>query len=653
MTPELHKLEHRAETDVSPRTVPEPVRSWNETATPYPRDKTVRELFEEIAREQGDRVAVAFGEQQLTYAELNRRANRLAHRLLRMGVGPETMVGCAVERSLELIVALLAILKAGGAYVPLDPSYPRERLNYFLGEIRTPVVLLQSSLARSLTAWRDVPAIIVDEEPGAQSQDESDPPQLSGPASLAYVMFTSGSTGRPKGVMVENRAIVRLVRNTNYCHFGPDETFLQFAPVSFDASTLEIWGPLLNGGKLVVMPPQAASLEDLGRVIRENQVTTVWLTAGIFHLMVEQRLEDLRPIRQLVAGGDVLSAKHVRLVLENLPECSLINGYGPTENTTFTCCHAMRGGTEIHGSVPIGRPIANTRVYILDDQMRVLGPGETGELFAVGDGVARGYLNNPEETAGRFVPDPFSAEPNGRMYRTGDLARWGNDGVIEFLGRIDNQVKVLGHRIEPGEVETVLRMHEGIAQVCVVSFGEDGSKRLVAYYVESSGRATKPNELRDFLVRKVPNYMMPSLFVPLEALPLSPNGKIDRSGLPLPSFASVKEASDESPKTTLEQAVAGLWQRILRVEHVGLDDNFFDLGGDSLLLVAVHSNLQKEMKIEIPVVDLFEFTTVRTLAAHLNKKQPAGIGFSEIQLQGQKQREALACARERRRGGAA
>lgn len=655
MTPETQKFGSSPRLDTLADSLPESVRSWNRTVTPYPREKTVARLLEEIVETRPDATAVVFREKQLTYRELNIRANRLAHQLRRRGVGPETMVGCCVERSLDLIVAFVAILKAGGAYVPLDPSYPKERFDLLLQDIRTPVMITQRSLTSSVLAGRDLPSLIVDEDGTALAGDDENPSPISGPTSLAYVMFTSGSTGRPKGVMVENRAIVRLVRNTNYCHFGPDEVFLLFAPVSFDASTLEIWGPLLNGGRLVVMPPQAASLEDLAQTIRDNRVSTLWLTAGLFNLMVEQRLEDLRPVRQLLAGGDVLSPRHVRMVLKNLPDCCLINGYGPTENTTFTCCHVMRTDDIIPDSVPIGRPISNTQVYILDEQMRPVPPGEPGELYAAGDGVARGYLNNPEATAEKFLPDPISTVPEARMYRTGDLARWGNDGVIEFLGRLDNQVKILGHRIEPGEVETVLCMHEGVKQVCVVPYSNgDGSKRLIAYYVGSSSRAAMPNDLRDFLVRKVPSYMFPALFIPLASFPLSPNGKVDRAALPVPVFVGDAEsAEEERPKDPLEQTLMDLWRHVLRVEHVGLNDNFFDLGGDSLLLVAVHSNLQKAMGIEIPVTDLFEFTTVRTLAAHLGEKKSVSPSFSAVQQQAQKQREAFARERERRAGGAA
>ena len=631
--------------------MPEPMRAWNQTSTEYPRESTVAKVFEEVVATNPDAIAVTFGSKHLTYSELNRLANRLAHELRHMGVGPETMVGCCVERSFELIVAFVAVLKAGGAYVPLDPSYPKERFDFMLEDTNTPVMLVQKSLLATVLAGRTIKTLCVEDfdAPAGDLRDEDLDP-AGGAESLAYVMYTSGSTGQPKGVMVENRAIVRLVRNTNYCRFGSDETFLQFAPVSFDASTLEIWGALLNGGRLVVMPPKAASLEDIGRVIRETGVTTLWLTSGLFNLMVEQRLEDLHTVRQLLAGGDVLSPRHVRMVLATLPNCVLINGYGPTESTTFTCCHVMRPGERVPESVPIGRPISNSRAYILNESMDPVLPGITGELYAAGDGVARGYLNNSEATAEKFLADPFVAEPS-RMYRTGDLALWRNDGTIEFLGRIDSQVKILGYRIEPGEIELALRLHEGIRQVCVVPHvDESGSKRLVAYYI-ASGKDVSPRSLKQFLAGKIPPYMFPSAFVSMEAFPLSPNGKVDRASLPAPILAAEGAASADAPATRLEQIISDLWKRILRLERVGSGDNFFDLGGDSLLLVAVHSNLQKQLQLEIPVTDLFEFTTIRTLAAHLAKSDPTAPSFSDVQQQGNRQRDAFARQRERRNGG--
>ncbi len=629
----------------------QPGNAWSGVRTDYPRDKTISQLFEEMATIFPQKTALISGSTQLTYSELNARANCLARELRRLGVAQEQMVACYLGRSIELIVAFLAILKAGGAYVPLDICYPRERLDLMLGEICAPVILTQRSVADTITRG-DQPTLFVDEITAGPENPYTGNLDTAGTANtLAYVMYTSGSTGQPKGVMIENRSVVRLVRGTNFCDFGPEEVFLQSAPPCFDASTLEIWGPLLNGGQLVLMPAGIASLEDLGQAISEHDVTTLWLTSGLFNLMVEQRLDDLRPIRQLLAGGDVLSARHVRKVLDSIPGIRLINGYGPTENTTFTCCHVMCAGDLVPESVPIGRPISNTRVYILDANLCPVPLGASGELFAAGDGVARGYLNDHDRTAEKFLPDPFSQEPNAHMYRTGDLARWRDDGLIEFLGRLDDQVKILGHRIEPCEIELALRAHREVNQVCVVpQTDESGSKRLVAYFTSSGNTGISGQELKRFLAGRVPSYMVPAIFVQVASFPLSPNGKIERAALPAPVFGSDVCLSANAASNQIEEQISEIWKRILRVAHVGLDDNFFDLGGDSLLLIAVQSNLQKVLHLEIPVTDLFEFTTIRALASRLGKPQGTEPAFAEVHQQAQKQRDAFARARERRNG---
>ena len=632
--------------------LPEQIRRWNQTATEYPRDKTVAQVFEEIAAAHPNLIALEMGEKRVTYTELNARSNRIARQLRARGIGADKLVGCCFERSIEMIVAFAAVLKAGGAFVPLDPADPAERVDFMLGHAGLYLILTEKQVAARAFAGSSEAINIDALEIGGTPQEAANLESVSGPNSLAYVMYTSGSTGKPKGVMVENRAIVRLVRNTNYCHFGPEEVFLQFAPASFDASTLEIWGPLLNGGKLVVVPAGKASLVDLGREIRENGVTTLWLTSGLFNLMVEQRLEDLRPIRQLLAGGDVLSPRHVRTVLENLPDCRVINGYGPTENTTFTCCHTISREDCLRESIPVGKPIANTQVYILDEVMNPVAPGQVGELYAAGDGVARGYFDDADATAAKFVRNPFAVEQAERMYRTGDLARWREDGAIEFLGRIDNQVKIAGHRIEPGEIETVLRMNKDVSQVCVVpETNNNGSKRLIAYYVASAPNGLSSSDLRQYLSGKLPHYMIPALFVPLASFPLSPNGKIDRSALPVPPSNGDGASGQTSAANQLEQTLIELWKRILRVDAVGLDDNVFDLGGDSLMIIAMHSNLQKTLGIEIPVTDLFEFTTIRTLARHLGEQKSASTSLSGAQQQGVKQREAFERQKRIRAGG--
>jgi amino acid adenylation domain-containing protein len=638
----MSAFEKTAVSDVGTRTLTGSLRMWAGEVSDYPRKKTVARLFEAAAATYPDRVAVISGNSRLTYRELNQRANRLAHSLRAMGVKEETLVGLCVERSLGMIVGILAILKTGGAYAPFDPEYPQERIEFMLNDTHTPVVLTERSVAGTVLAHRNLPLVFLDEVTESGSSDPVNPEPLTGPDSLAYVMYTSGSTGRPKGVLVENHSIVRLVFNTNYCHFGPEEVFLQFAPISFDASTLEIWGALLHGGTLVVVPPRAFSLEQIGQAIREHHVTTMWLTAGLFQLFVEERLEDLRPLQQLLAGGDVLSPRHVQKVLDAFPHLTLVNGYGPTEGTTFTCCHRMKQGDEVTDAVPIGRPISNSFAYLLDENLAPVEPGALGELFAGGDGVARGYLNSPELTNERFLPDPFREMPGARMYRTGDLARWNENGVIEFCGRADNQVKILGHRIEPGEIEAALLCHPQICQACVVPNGDEtGNKRLAAYYVTMDRAPLSARELKDFLALKLPPYMVPALYTALPGLPLNPNGKVDRRALPAPSHTAVGGV-DLVASSGVEQAIHEIWKRVLHLELVGLEDNFFDLGGDSLLLVAVHSQLQKTLHVEIEVMDLFEYTTIRSLSQHLAKNVPEQPVFAAVQEQAQKQREAFA-----------
>ena len=649
----IHSLNASPSRPPAPISLPEPLRSWSGTTTGYPRGKSVAALFEEIAAQRSEAVAITSGGSHISYAELNRRANRVAHHLRHLGVVPETMVGCCIPRSIQCIVALLGILKAGGAYVPLDPLYPRERFELIVRHTGMGLILAERPVATGLQNVCGIQMLYIDDiENGAASESAyCNPFATVGPTNLAYVMHTSGSTGHPKGVLVENRAIVRLVRNTNYCHFGPDEVFLHFAPISFDASTFEIWGALLNGGRLVVMPPESSSLDALARAIREDGVTTLWLTAGLFELMVEQRLDDLRSLHQFLAGGDVLSPSHVRRFLERVPDVRLINGYGPTENTTFTCCYTLPPGKPVPDSIPIGRPVANTQVYVLDTQMNPVSPGEAGELYAAGDGLARGYLNDPEGTAAKFVKDPFFPGTERRMYRTGDLVKWRDDGTIEFLGRIDDQVKILGFRIEPGEIEASLRACDGVNQVCVVPRREsNGVKHLVAYYV-SSKASLEPEQLRQIAARKLPQQMVPAHFIRLDSLPLSSNGKTDRTALAQLQVPSHHRSTpSESSQNDIESALVQIWQKVLNLTQVGLDDNFFDLGGDSLLLVAVHSDLQKTLRANIPVTDLFEFTTIRKLARHLGQGQPDGTGLALAQQRAKRQREALAHLRTRRPG---
>ncbi len=462
------------------------VVEWNTTATVYPRERTIVELFAEQVAAGPEAVAVVDEARQLTYAELDRRANQLAHYLRQHGVGPEVCVGLCLERSVELVVGVLGILKAGGAYVPLDPKLPPERLAFILNETNLALVLLHERFRASLPSeWGGV--VVALDGAGGRIESLPETPVDSGAtaANLAYLMYTSGSTGVPKGINICHRNVVRLVKQTNYLKVDPDDTFLQLAPLAFDASTFELWGSLLHGAKLVLFPPHVPSLDELGQCLQEQGISTLWLTAALFHQMVDTQRAALCGVPHLLAGGDVLSVAHVNQVLAHLWKGGrLINGYGPTENTTFTCCHVMEAGSEVGASVPIGHPIANTQVYILDRPMQPVPVGVYGELAIGGEGLGRGYLHRPALTAEKFVPHPWSAEPGARVYQTGDVVRYRRDGVIEFKGRRDQQVKLRGYRVELGEIEAVLTHQPTVAEaVAVVREDVPGDQRLVAYVV--------------------------------------------------------------------------------------------------------------------------------------------------------------------------
>jgi amino acid adenylation domain-containing protein len=585
---------------------------WNATATAYPREATIDGLFAAQARATPDAVAVVCGERSLTYGELDRQANRLAHRLRQLGTGPERVVAVWMERSLEMVVAVLAVLKAGGAYAALDLAAPGDRLAFMLSDAEVDVVLTASAVADRLppTAGQ-----VLQLDGLLSGAGEAAPPPADTTAeSLAYVIYTSGSTGQPKAVCATHRGVVRLVKSTDYAHFGPDEVVLQLAPLSFDASTFELWGALLNGGRLVVAPPGVPSVDELASQLARHGVTTLWLTAGLFQQVVDERIEALSGLRQLLAGGDVLSVPHVRRVLTGLPGCRLINGYGPTENTTFTCCATLTPATDLERSVPIGRPIANSRVYVLDRGRHPVPIGIPGELWIGGDGLARGYLNRAELTAERFVTVDLGAGVHERLYRSGDLVRYLADGSLEFLGRLDDQVKLRGFRVEPGEIETVLLRHPDVREAAVVvRDGRRGDKELVAYVVAE--RPVAAPELRDFLRRTLPDYMVPAAFVFLDRLPLTANGKVDRRALPEPDRTSGATTQRVEPTDELERLLVGIWEETLQVSPIGIRDDFFDLGGHSLLAVRVFARLQRRLGHSLPLATLFQAPTIEALAA--------------------------------------
>ena len=596
------------------------LRDWNQTKTDYPNHKCIHQLFEQQVIKTPEAIAVIFENQSLTYQQLNNRANQLAHYLISLGVKPETLVGICLERSLEMIVGLLGILKAGGAYVPLDPNYPAERLKYMLEDANVEILLSQPNIAIETSAQ-----IIYLDEVSLGSIENPD--VKVNPEDLAYVIYTSGSTGQPKGVLVLHKGVVRLVKQTNYIDLTNKEVLLQLAPISFDASTWEIWGSLINGAKLVIFPNEEPSLQTLANVLKKYEVTTLWLTVGLFNLMVDEKLEDLKDIKHLLAGGDAQSTVHVQKAVSELTNCQLINGYGPTENTTFTCCYPVKSSDQILNSVPIGRPISNTQIYILDSYLQPVPIGVAGELHIGGDGLARGYLNKPELTQEKFINNPFG---EGRLYKSGDLARYLPDGNIEYLGRIDTQIKIRGFRIELGEIETILNNHPQIQQAVVIAREDNpGDKKLVAYLV-TIGQTISKDELRQYLKNKLPEFMVPSFFVNLERVPLTPNGKVDRRALPIPKIelTSYTEPSSENEKT-----MAKIWAELLNLEKVGIDDNFFSIGGNSLLSVSLFQKIEKNFGIILPVSTLFRTPTIRELTKRLEQENEYSC-LIPLQIQG-------------------
>jgi amino acid adenylation domain-containing protein len=607
---------------------------FNDTARDYPRSSCVHQLFRARVEASPEAVSVVYEGQTLSYRQLDERANRLAHYLLGLGVGAEFRVAVCMERSADMVVALLGILKAGAAYVPIDPAYPIERMAWLLRDSQCPVLLTQESLQDALpTQWIHV--LCVDSEwDEVSSFPETDPETPVRADNLAYVIYTSGSTGTPKGVEVAHRGIVRLLMSADYAQFDPSLAFLQISPVSFDASTLEIWAPLLHGGRCVLYPERIPVPDRLAAFIQDNQVNSAWLTSSLFNAVMDEMPQALAPLRQLLVGGEALSVSHVSKAAQLLGSTRLINGYGPTEGTTFTCCYPIPSDADALAAVrsmPIGTPISNTRVYILDSEYELMPVGVAGELFIAGDGLARDYLNRPGLTAERFVPDPFSREVGGRLYRSGDLARWTADGTVEYLGRIDQQVKLRGFRIELGEIESHLRNSPAVQDAAVLlREDEPGEKRLVAYVVPSAQAWEDVEDLRAYLRHRLPDYMVPAHFVLLDELPLTPNGKLDRRALPAPAADAADSAAlYVAPRNPVEEAICEVWQEVLRRERVGIEDNFFSLGGDSILSIRVVS-LLKGRGIALNIKDIFQHQTVAQLAAHA---QQGTVAAEPLQLE--------------------
>jgi amino acid adenylation domain-containing protein len=596
----------------------------------------IHQLFESRVEKSPDALAVVLERKQLTYRELNERANRLAHHLIGMGAGPEMLVGICMERSVEMIVGLLAILKSGAAYVPLDPSYPKERLAFIIEDSQLPLLVTEKKLVNSLPPHQAGVVCIDSEKDAISSQIKENPKTDVTPDNLAYVIYTSGSTGKPKGVLINHYNVARLFESTqSWFNFDENDVWTLFHSYAFDFSVWEIWGALLYGGRLVVVPYWTSrSPEAFYDLLCREQVTVLNQTPSAFRQLIraEESLgarEDLN-LRLVIFGGEALELRTLQPWFERHGEEQprLVNMYGITETTVHVTYRPITISdlAAAKGSV-IGIPIPDLKIHILDQNLQPVPVGVAGEIHVGGMGLGRGYLNRPDLSRERFIADPFSDEPGERLYRSGDLGRYLADGDIEYLGRIDNQVKVRGFRIELGEIESALAEHPGLRESAVV-MREDrpGDRRLVAYLVSKQQPVPSISELRNFLKERMPEYMIPSAFVFLERLPLNNNGKLDRRALPSPEGERPDiESAQVAPRNRLEKLLSGIWQEVLGIDNIGIHDNFFDLGGDSIKGAILINKLQERLKEIVHVVVIFDAPNIADLAEYLNKNYPAAV----------------------------
>ncbi|MCC6694567.1 MAG: amino acid adenylation domain-containing protein [Candidatus Hydrogenedentes bacterium] len=601
------------------------LHGWNATARDYPRASTIPAVFEGQARKTPHATALAFEGTVLSYEEVNNRANRLARCLAAHGARPGHVVAACMARSSDLVITILAILKAGCAYLPLDPEHPRIRILQVLRDARPGLLIVpgEGELAQS-AAESGILAFsleAVKDELSAYAPDNVEAAQTNG-NSLAYVMYTSGSTGGPKGVCVPHRGVLRLVINTDYIDIGPADRIAQASNMAFDAATFEVWGALLNGACLVGIPRDVLlSPRDLKKCLERERIDAIFVTTALFNRIATREPGTFESVGTVLFGGEAVTPKWVRRVLEAGPPRRLLHVYGPTECTTFATWHLVQAVDADEVTIPIGKPIANTTAYVLGDHLCPVPAGIPGELYIGGDGVALGYWEAKELTRQRFVPDPFAGRDGAMLYRTGDLVKRTPDGLIEFLGRMDDQVKIRGFRIEVGEIEGILQQCPGVRDAAVVVRScEGGGKELVAYYVAQEGDSSGTDAIREHLRQQIPDYMVPSLFVRLMELPLTANGKIDKQNLPEPHQARGEYAGkQEPPATEREIALAALWSDVLEMPHVGRTDNFFDIGGNSLLAIHLMSRIEDAFQIQFPLRDLFEYPRLDSQALRIER----------------------------------
>ena len=593
---------------------------WNDTTADYPRDATIPATFAEYVATRPDATALECETTVLSYAEVNAKAEALAAALIDRGISRGDTVGLLLERSIELPIAMLGILKAGAVYVPLDVRYPADRLSYLLADSGAKCVVT-SAFLQEAHAQLDCPRILVDQlrTVGAAAVSV----QIA-PDDVAYLLYTSGTTGKPKGVPLTHRNALRLVKAPSLVPIMPSDTMLHFAPITFDASVFEIWGALLNGAKLVLHPPEMPSLDELATFIKDTGITVLFLTTGLFAQMIEQYASHLRSVRQLVTGGEALTLETARAAWQQLPRTRIVNAYGPTECSTIATAYALTGREEIERSVPIGKPIENTTVYIVDPHGHPVPVGVPGEICIGGDAVAPGYWKRPGLTELAFIPDGLGRGPRGLLYRTGDVGRYRADGNIEFLGRRDRQVKLSGYRIELGEIESALGSHPDVSSAALVAVEHDANPRLVAFIEAVPSRGPTPSELRRHLEALLPNYMVPTHIEILERLPRTPTGKIDFPALTRRGAAPAGGQNEYlAPRTAVEQVLANIWQEVLVVQRPSVTADFFALGGQSLVATRLLTRIRDALQVSVTMREFFAAPTIRGLAAIVAQNEEA------------------------------
>lgn len=620
-------------------------------------ERCIHQVFEAQAARTPDRIAVAFDDRRLSYRELNERSNQIAHHLQNLGVRPDVFVGICVDRTLELVVGILGILKAGGTYVPIDPQYPQERLTFMLTDSRAPIIVTQQALAAGLTVPAKVVCLDRDREEISRAAT-SNPLTEVRPENLAYVIYTSGSTGRPKGTLISHRNVVRLFGSTQgWFNFDEHDVWTLFHSCAFDFSVWELWGALFHGGKLIVVPfAVSRTPDDFRRLLSDEGVTVLNQTPSAFRQLV--RADETAAsgpalaLRLVIFGGEALNFQSLepwfRRHGDQRPQ--LVNMYGITE-TTVHVTYRRISRADTSGSSVIGVPIPDLQIHLLDPERHPVPRGQPGEIYVGGAGVARGYLNRPELTSQKFIPDVFSSNPQDRLYRSGDSARYLPNGDLEYLGRLDSQVKIRGYRIELGEISAAINTHASVRDsVVIVSEFVPGEPALVAYLVKRPEVAVNVPALRHLLRERLPEYMVPTAFVAVDRLPLTVNGKLDIAALPAPEAAPARAPSELLTGTAMERGIAAIWREVLKTPDVELDQNFFDIGGNSAHLAQVHERLQRLLGREVSITDLFTHSTVRALATHVAPQSGAGSAPSDASVRAGRLHSALAAQRRQRSG---